>query len=372
MNAEYRGSYRAGIIGHTGRGNYGHGLDLAFAGLPRVTIAAVADADEAGRRGAMERTGAGTSYGDYREMLARERLDLVAVGPRHVDQREAMLLAAIEAGVKAIYTEKPFARSLDEADRILEAAQARGVKIAVAHQNRAFAAPRLAMELLRAGKIGRLRVMRGFGKQDQRGGGQDLMVLGTHLLDLMRLLAGDARWCHARVTQEGRDVGPSDAHPADEGAGLIAGDDVIAHYGFDGGVTGSYESMRAADGGSSDYFHLELGGTAGILAFWSSPTSPVSFYPRPFPLPDRPQDWQVVQPQQPRESEGAQTGTMHAGNQWLVCDLLATLERGGEPLSSAADARAALEMIMAVYESHRTGQRVPLPLERREHPLLNW
>ena len=30
------------------------------------------------------------------------------------------------------------------------------------------------------------------------------MVLGTHILDLMRLLAGDARWCFARVGVAGK------------------------------------------------------------------------------------------------------------------------------------------------------------------------
>ncbi|MGH2369510.1 MAG: Gfo/Idh/MocA family protein, partial [Chloroflexota bacterium] len=226
----YRGTYRAVVIGHTGRGNYGHGLDIALVGLPNVELVAVADADEGGRQRTVERTGAPRAYADYRELLERERPDLVAVGPRHVDQREAMLTAAIRSGVKAIYTEKPFARSLDEADRVLAAADVRGVKIAVAHQNRAFPPQRLARELLAAGKIGRLRAIKAYGKQDRRGGGQDLMVLGTHMLDLMRLFAGDARWCHARVTQDGQDATPADVRPAEEEAGLIAGADLIAHY----------------------------------------------------------------------------------------------------------------------------------------------
>ena len=63
---------------------------------------------------------------------------------------------------------------------------------------------------------------------------------------------------------------------------------------------------------------------------------------------------------------------MHAANQLLVVDLLAALEAGREPLSSGHDARAALEMIMAVYWSHLRAQRVPLPLAERDHPLLHW
>ena len=43
-----------------------------------------------------------------------------------------------------------------------------------------------------------------------------------------------------------------------------------------------------------------------------------------------------------------------------------------EPISSLNDGRAALEMIMAVYESHIQGGRVSIPLQRREHPLAHW
>jgi predicted dehydrogenase len=370
----YTGRYRAGVIGHTGRGNYGHGLDLALVGLPGVEVVAVADADEAGRERAAQRIGAAKRYSDYREMLETERLDIVAVGPRQPDQREAVLTAAIRAGVKAIYSEKPFARSLAEADRVLAAADARGVKIAVAHQNRAFPAPRLARQLIADGKIGRLRALKAYGKQDRRGGGQDLMVLGTHMLDLMRAFAGDARWCHARVCQDGQDVTPADVRPGEEMVGPVAGDDVVAQYGFDHGITGTYESARADDGGEGNYFRMDLCGTGGIVTVWSSTTLPVYVYPRPFALPDRAADWQVLQPEPQPMPEDAPEGAsaMHPANQVIVRDLLAAVEQGRQPLSSGHDARAALEMIMAVYAAHIAGGRVALPLQQREHPLEPW
>ena len=176
--ATYQGSYRAGVIGHTGRGNYGHGLDVAFVGLPNVRLVAVADADDEGRAEAVERTGAERAYADYRDMLAQENLDLVAIGPRWLDQHEAMTIAAAEAGVKAIYAEKPMAPSLEVADRMLAACDRHGVKTAYAHQNRAYPGPALVREYLAAGKLGRLRVIRAYGKQDRRGGGMDLLVLG--------------------------------------------------------------------------------------------------------------------------------------------------------------------------------------------------
>jgi hypothetical protein len=62
----------------------------------------------------------------------------------------------------------------------------------------------------------------------------------------------------------------------------------------------------------------------------------------------------------------------HAGNQLLVRDLLSAVETGAEPISSGHNARAALEMILAVYESHAAGQRIALPLKDRTHPLTRW
>jgi predicted dehydrogenase len=369
-----KGTYRAGIIGHTGRGNYGHGLDLSLSGLPGVTVVAVSDPDEAGLAKTVEKTGAVKGYIDYREMLQAEKLDVVAVCPRRPDQRSDMLLAAIESGVKAIYSEKPFARSLAEADRVLTIASAHGVKIAVAHQNRAFPHWHTAKKLIDEGKIGRLRALKAFGKQDKRGGGQDLIVLGAHLLDLMRMFAGDARWCTARVCQDGHDCTPADVREGDEGVGLVMGDDVVAHYGFDNGITGSYESARADDGGDGNYFRLDFCGTGGIVTIWSSTTMPVYYYPRPFVLPDKPDEWQVIEPEALPMPQGApeDANVMHPGNNVIVRDLLAALEENRKPLSSAQDARAALEMIHAVYASHIAANRISLPLEDREHPLATW
>src|SRR6187401_1834697 len=80
-----RKSYRVGVIGRTGRGNYGHDLDTVWLDLPNVEIVAVADESEEGRARAGERLGAPAAYADYREMLRREQLDLVSVAPRWLD-----------------------------------------------------------------------------------------------------------------------------------------------------------------------------------------------------------------------------------------------------------------------------------------------
>ena len=54
-------TYRVGIIGRTAKGNYGHGLDTVWAGIPIVEVVAVADEDEKGRTDAAKRTRAGVA-----------------------------------------------------------------------------------------------------------------------------------------------------------------------------------------------------------------------------------------------------------------------------------------------------------------------
>src|SRR5207253_3751909 len=105
-----------------------------------------------------------------------------------------------EAGA-SIFLEKPLCPTLAEADEMVAACEKYHVKLAIAHQTRY--SPRLARikEMVADPKVfGDLVEMRARGKEDTRAGGEDLMVLGTHLMDLMRLVAGDCRWAFARVS----------------------------------------------------------------------------------------------------------------------------------------------------------------------------
>jgi predicted dehydrogenase len=198
-------TYRVAVIGRTGRGNYGHGLDLVWKAFDNVEIVAVADEDAKGRAAAAERLQAKNAYADYRQMLTKERPQIVSVADRWLDRHRDMVVACAESGA-SIFLEKPFCRFLDEADAMVTACERHHVKLAVAHQTRYSPRLRRVQELIAQGRLGDLIEMRGRGKEDARGGGQDLMVLGTHIMDLMRFIAGDPRWCFARVTQDGRPV----------------------------------------------------------------------------------------------------------------------------------------------------------------------
>ena len=83
-------TYRVAVIGRTGKGNYGHGLDVVWKELDNVEIVAVADPDEKGRAAAAKRLGAKNAYADYRTMLEKEKPQIVSVAdplarpaPRH-------------------------------------------------------------------------------------------------------------------------------------------------------------------------------------------------------------------------------------------------------------------------------------------------
>ena len=73
--------YRVAVIGHTGHGNYGHGLDRVWLEVPDTEIVAVADADQNGLAAAVKQLSAPKGYADYRKMLDEVKPAIVAVGP---------------------------------------------------------------------------------------------------------------------------------------------------------------------------------------------------------------------------------------------------------------------------------------------------
>ncbi len=79
--------------------------------------------------------------------------------------------------------------------------------------------------------------------------------------------------------------------------------------------------------------------------------------------------WQEITSAGIGKPEPLKDGGVVMGNVWIVQDLMEAIEKDRQPLGSAYDGRAALEMILAVYESHRAGGPVELPLKNRQHPL---
>lgn len=362
-------SYRACVIGHTGRGGYGHGLDVCFQKIPGVTVAAVADPDEKGRAKAIQVTGAGRSYADWREMLEREKPDLVSIGMRWVENRLALVKSAVEAGAH-VFMEKPMAASLEEADAILAAARERGRHIVLAFHARSAPSVLHLKKLVDEGFLGDLLEIRSRGKEDHRAGGEDLMVLGTHCLYLMRLFAGDPLWCSARVTTAGRDVTRADARQGTEPLGPIAGDTVHASYAFRGGVQGHFASQKLSKG-PGGRFQLFLHGSKGVAVIHIGMDPEIFHLPDPLWSPGKSgAAWQPL-PGAPSKKEPHGLTGQEAANHRLVLGLIEAGETGQAPPAAGEEGRAVLEMILAVYDSHLRGGRAAFPLERRKHPLLS-
>lgn len=357
----------AAIIGHTGKGDYGHGLDEIFNDRENIEVVGLADPVTAGRAKAAERCHALRQYDDYRMMLEKEKPRLVCVAPRWTDQHHAMALAAIKAGAH-VFMEKPLTQNLVEADDLLARADQAGRKIAVAHQMRLAPNILFLKRVIDEGLLGDLLHIRAHGKQDARAGGEDLLVLGTHLFDLIRFFAGDASWCTAHVTQGGHQITRQDAHAAKENIGPIAGDEIEAQFGFANGVTASFTS-RGRLRQTLGPWGLELVGSktsARILAD-ISPTVYV-LKAGPWKESGKSDAWERLENDPTLNAKAAERSTAMA-NKRAVDDWLEAIEKNRAPVCSGYAAMKSLEMIMAVYHAGLSGRRVTLPLTARAHPL---
>ncbi|MED5418824.1 MAG: Gfo/Idh/MocA family oxidoreductase, partial [Verrucomicrobiota bacterium] len=184
-----RRKIRVGVIGHTGRGDYGHALDTVWSRIRGADVVGVADPDEAGRQRAVQRLKAKQGFQDHHQLLKATEPEFVSICPRYADQHADMMVACAAAGVRGIYVEKPFCRTPAEADHVREVCQKHGTRVAVAHRNRYNPALKHIATHVAEGGIGKLLEIRGRGKGDRRGGAEDLWVLGSHVMDMIRFFA---------------------------------------------------------------------------------------------------------------------------------------------------------------------------------------
>jgi len=362
-------TYRVAVIGHTGRGNYGHHIDMVWPKVPDVTIVGVADPDAAGLAAAVKRLKAAAGFADYRQMLAQTRPDLVAVCPRWIDQHHDMVLAAIEHGARGLLVEKPFCPTLQQADALVAACEKHNVKLVISHQTRYSPKLHVVADLLQSGAIGRVLEFRGRGKDDSRGGGEDLWVLGSHVLNLIAHFGGAPQWCFGSVLQEGRPITAADVRPGGEGIGLLAGDEVHALYRLAGGAVAYFDSVRNAKGNPSR-FGLQIIGSEGIIEMGIGYLPWVNLLADSSWSPGRTgKSWVPVSSAGVGKPEPLTDGGLLEANVLAVQDLIAAIEHNRQPEASVYEALQSVEMIAAVFESQRQGQPVSLPLKTRRNPL---
>jgi len=358
--AEPGAKLKGAVIGHTGRGDYGHGLESIFSNRLNVEVVALADPDSEGRAKTSAKIGARRTYADYGELLEKERPSLVSIAMRQADQHHAVAMAALQAGAH-IYCEKPFVTAPNESDEALLEAEKGGRKIAVAHTMRMMPVVVLLKQAIAEGLIGDMQELRAYGKQDARAGGEDMMVLGSHLFDLMRLFLGDPLWCTARVLREGRDITSASRRIVNDNVGYVAGDQVFAQFAFPKAVNATFTSAAKLS---------ETVGHWGIEFFGSKGAARINCDIAPNVFVRRSTGW---------KSEGKTDAwelldvslvkSPPPQNHGPVGDWLDAIAKNREPECSGRNGAWAVEMVMAVYHAALSGRRVSFPLVSRNHPL---
>lgn len=278
-------------------------------------------------------------YSDYREMLEAERPDFVSMctTARH---RAATMVDAINAGVKAIWAEKPFTLSLDEADEVIELAARKGVAVAVNCSRRYNVFFTEARRMVEEGELGELLQITAYTRCN-------LSANGSHAIDTMRyLVGGDVEWVFGEMESDEKAAGDEDLM----GNGYMVFDNGVrgflrgtptgaAQWEFD--LIGTEGRVRSlAQGMETQYYRWVPGGPRGR----NLPAR------APFPLP---------------------TSVPSMGFA-VIEDLVHCLDSGEPPRCSDEDGRKALEIAIALRESHRQGgRRVDLPLSDRSLRILS-
>jgi predicted dehydrogenase len=361
-------AYRVGIIGSTGRGDYGHGLDTCWLEMPEATIVGVADDDPKGLSAAAARLKVKATYADYRRMLDEVKPDLVAIAPRWINRHAEMAVESLRRGIH-VYMEKPLCRTLEEADEIIRAGEMTHARLALAHTTRY--SPKLARvrELIESGMIGEILEIRGRGKEDSRGGGEDFWVLGSHVLNLIVSLAGPAEWCFATILEKGKRISAANVKEGNEGIGPLAGDDVRATWGLKKGMTATFQSKRGT-AGSPSRFGVQIFGTKGIIELATGYLPTAKLLVDSSWSPSRGGSvWKDISSEGVEKPEPLASAPASAGNIAAIHDLIGAIEENREPLCSARDGRAVIEMILAAFESERSGAPVQFPAKIDGNPM---
>ena len=156
---------------------------------------------------------------------------------------------------------------------------------------------------------------------------------------------------------------------ADASRGII-GEHQDADLALLGGLTWR---GRDGDSGAGQRFGLTVYGSKGVVQLTTGSLPAAYFLDDPSWFPGKSKaEWQEITSAGLGKPETLKDDGQASGNVWIARDLIDAIENDRQPLGGMYDGRAALEMILAVYESHRLDRPVDLPLENRKHPLSVW
>ena len=284
-------------VGLIGAGFMGKAHSLAYVAMPmffwpapaipvRKTIVDVSDsiAAEAAQRFGFEK-----STSNWRSVVEDPEIDIIDIAtPNHLHAEIA--IAAAEAG-KHIISEKPLARSGDEAKTMYDAVKNAGIVHMVAFNYRRTPAVALAKKYIDEGAIGDILNFRGTYLQDWSAdpdgplswrfqksiaGSGSLGDIGTHVVDMARFLCGEITqvntqlktWVKTRPLQAGGvdKLGASTKDSTAPRGEVDVDDEVLSLLEFQNGAIGSLEATRNAHG-RNNFLTFEIHGTLGSIYF---------------------------------------------------------------------------------------------------------
>ena len=351
-----------------------HGTHLAFTGLPGTELI-LADPNPAPPD--LKRIGAAKHCLSWREMLKNEHPDAVVLCSRLPVNHYPAAKAALELGIH-VFCEKPVSSELSELDELIALAEKNHCLAGAAHLARYSKVFRTLKRCIDSGMIGTPLTFYGRGKEDERGGGEDLTVLGTHILDIGCMLFGMPEHVFAEVYQNGHSLKYGDRLTPSEPVGPVAGDDIYARFRFPGGINGAFESRRGLQNARQVRMGVTVAGTKGTLSVRYDRDRFVRLSRSPYP-PEDEAAYEIVPFDEIPEIPGA--APLHVSdfaipyfaesNREAGRNFLAAMD-GKEPLAcSFRDAGNVLEIINAIYFSALRQCRVDFPLTDRSNPLTN-
>ena len=292
-------------------------------------------------------------FTDYIQMLDEVKPTLVSIATESGIHAQ-IALDCIDRGIHVII-EKPMAMSMADADEIIRRSEAKGVKVCACHQNRFNVAVQKTRQALEAGRFGRLshgsihvRWNRDHGYYDQaswRGtwaqDGGCLMNQCIHGIDLLRWMFGDeVDEVYGTTRQQFHDY-------------LEAEDVGMAVVKFRNGAVATIEGTTNVYPKNLEET-LYIFGEKGTVKIGGTSTNNIDV-------------WDFSDE---TEADAANKALKEAtsnvygnGHTSLFADVIDVIEHDRKPYVDAYAGRNALEMVLAIYKSQKTGKPVKLPLE---------
>lgn len=320
----------------------------AAAENPEAELVAISDVVEENARKLAEKYGIPSVYGDYQEMLERKDIDVVCVCVPSGKHAEAAIAAA-KAG-KHILCEKPLDITVERMDRMIHEARAAQVKLGVIYQRRTFPAAIAARKAVQENKLGKLvlgdaylkyyRSQEYYDSAGWRGtweldGGGALMNQGVHGIDLIQWIVGDVESVFARSAALVRNIEVEDT--------------AVAVVKYVNGAYGVIQGTTSVWPGQETRF--EIHGENGSIVFADSGIKQWAFMDGETSVPD-------VEGTASASSDAANISA--DGHYILVDDMIQAIKEDRDPMITGEEASKAVKLILAIYESARTGREVKL------------